>query len=124
MVLRTGLNNLDIIEDSINLGASGEDITNMLNSLTEQTLPARLEIRPSGGDIEMQELGKDWSDMTPEERATYDDAIFDAANVWDTRVTEPLGPEDVAGRELGEYAQQLRDYHYNVLRQDLSLIHI
>jgi len=45
----------------------------------------------------------------------FDQDALDRAILNDTRVTEPLGPEDV---EFREYAQQIKDYHNSVLRQD------
>ena len=160
LVLRTNLENLEIMEEALNYGATGEDITNMLNSLQEEPTPMTLELNPEqfgefvGADEQkFNEAGPDtwdnWDDLTAAERAeleettvrneatlqeyfdeihttnaddiTMDDfAEFDQA-IWeaaDNRVLEPLGPEDVAGQELADYAEQLQQYHMNVLKQD------
>ena len=160
LVLRTNLENLEIMEDALNYGASGEDITNMFNSLQQETTPATLELNPEefgefvGADEQkFDEAGPDtwddWDDLTAAERAEleqttvqnestlqeyfdeihttnadnltaeayaeFDQAIWEAA---DNRVAEPLGPEDVAGQELADYAEQVQQYHLDVLKQD------
>ena len=104
--------NLQLMNDAIdNYGATGENLTNMLNGLEDTDFPATIEMTDLRG-----RLGEEIEDT---ELYPYEDMVRDIdaiGNPADTRVREPAGPDEFAAER--EYARLEGQYQENALRRD------
>ena len=111
LVYRTNLDNLEVMQNAVNNGARGEDITNMVASLQNQELPSRLQIPQVGPDIAYSRAIRRYhtDTMTRE----YYEEIVQNPNASFEEINDVLNPGDARAAEWEYLYDNAREAYVN-----------